>query len=404
MLNTQQLKAIYGNEQVLLLLLSRLYFSSVTKSAVEEFIAAHEINWYLLRRITNAHSIGSFIYHTIASHQIDVDSDFETQLKQRYNANRLKNFGQIQAAGNLIAKFKERSITIIPYKGAVFSHAYYGDIALRESSDIDFLISRDDLVAVEDYFIEGNYNPRTTVPRPYLGYYRTFYKDIVYHRPDVALSASIEMHWRLMDRFSGKYPSYDFFSPHLVSHQTGGLHIDRLSPTYDLLAVVSNHFVKDMGIKFKYLIDLACLINKEKSALDVAVIISCAKRYGFEKKLMTGLGLLKEFLDIELIEDNLTVLPEQILKTPLEFPVHLPRLYINEPKFIRRSLQLQDNSLNRLKFILRCFCYGFLPTYEDINQFKLPVYFLPLLIIARPFRLLYQLVKPEKKAVLENGL
>lgn len=398
MLNTQQLKAIYGNEQVLLLLISRLYFSSVPKSAVEEFIAVHEINWHLLRRITNAHSIGSFIYHTITSHQIDVDRDFEAQLKQRYAANRLKNFGQIQAATGLIRKFKERGITIIPYKGAVFSHAYYGDVALRESSDIDFLISKNDLEAVEDYFIEENYSPRTSVPRPYLRYHRVFYKDIVYYRKDIALSASIEMHWRLVDRFSGNYPSYDFFSPHLVSLKTGGLNIDKLSPTYDFLAVVSNHFVKDMGIKFKYMIDIACLINKERASLDIDTIVSCAKRYGFEKKLMTGLELVKKFLDIELIENDLAVLPEQILKTPLEFPVHLPRLYINEPKFIRRSLQLQDNLLNRVKFTARCFLYIFLPTPLDIDQFKLPAYFLPLFVLTRPFRLLYQVFKPGQGA------
>lgn len=398
MLNTQQLKAIYGNEQVLLLLLSRLYFSSVPKSAVEEFIADHTINWPLLRKIAREHGISSFIYHTITAHQIAVDPDLVVQLKNRYYANRIKNFRQIQAAVSLSRKFKERGITIIPYKGAVFSHSYYADLTLRESVDIDFLISQDDLEAVEDYFIEENYNPLTTVPRPYLRYYRTFYKDIVYHKPDEKLG-SIELHWRLMDRFSGDYPSYDFFSPHVVRYQSGGLSIDKLSPTYDFLAVVSNHFVKDMGIKFKYLIDIACLINKEKVNLDMTVIAACAKRYGFEKKLYTGLGLVEQLLDVGLLENRQEALPEELLRTPLEYPVHLPRLYINEPKFIRRSLQLQDSFLNRAKFILRCSGYLFLPTYEDINQFKLPVYFLPLFIIMRPVRLLYQALNPEKQAV-----
>lgn len=398
MLNTQQLKAIYGNEQVLLLLLSRLYFSSVPKSAVEEFIATHTINWPLLRKIARVHGISSFIYHIVSAHQIAVDSDFEAQLKNRYQANTIKNFKQIKAAVSLAGKFKERGITIIPYKGAIFSHSYYSDLALRESVDIDFLISKDDLEAVEDYFIEEGYNPLTTVPRPYLRYYRTFYKDIVYHKPDEKLG-SIELHWRLMDRFSGNYPSYDFFSPHVIHYQNGGLSIDKLSPTYDFLAVVSNHFVKDMGIKFKYLIDIACLINKEGVNLDTRVIADCAKRYGFEKKLNAGLGLVEQLLDIGLSQNKQEALPDQLLKTPLEYPVHLPRLYINEPKFIRRSLQLQDNSLNRVKFILRCFSYIFLPTYEDINQFKLPVYFLPLFIIMRPFRLLYQAVKPGKEVI-----
>ncbi|WP_158797060.1 nucleotidyltransferase family protein [Pedobacter sp. L105] len=391
MLKTPYLKTIYGNEQVLLVLFSRLYFSSAQKSDVEDFITDHQIDWNTLYEIAKAHGIRSFLYYVISTHRLVVDHGFEELLKKRYQANRFKNFQQVQSAAGLIREFKERGITLIPYKGAIFSQFYYADIALRESIDIDFLIAKEDIREVEDYFKIASYHPITAVPRPYLVYYSRFFKDIVYHQP---ATASIEMHWRLMDRYSGKYPSYRFFSPHLSPHQIGGLTIDKLSPTYDFLAVVSNHFVKDMGIKFKYLIDMACLIHKERSVLDTTVIFSCAQQYGFEKKLSIGMELVKQFLGINLTQTDLEVLPEQLLKTPLEYPVHLSRLYIDEPKFIKRSLQLQDNFLNRIKFILRCCFYIFLPTYADINQFKLPVYCLPLLVLMRPVRLLCQVIRP----------
>ncbi|WCT11890.1 nucleotidyltransferase family protein [Mucilaginibacter jinjuensis] len=397
MLDTQQLKSTYNNEQILLVLLSRLYFSTGERADVESFIVNHTINWQIFQQILRAHGLRSFVYGIIVNHQIKLNEQAEQNLKKRYSNNRLKNFKQIKAAAEIVAVLKQQGIVVISYKGAIFAQGYYSDMALRESSDIDFLISKRDIKAIEDYFINQQYEARTTVPRPYLNYYSSFFKDIVYYK-EAVVPASIEMHWRLVDRYAGNYPGYDFFEPHLVTASIGGLTIDKLSPTYDFLAVASNHFVKDMGIKFKYMVDMACMITREREALDLDVIIGCARQYGFEKKLGVGLQLVDDLLGIELIGHRQQPLSTQLLRTPLQYPIHLTRLYINEPAFIKRSLLLQDNAWNKCKFLLRCFLYAFLPTYADINELKLPVYLLPVLIIIRPFRLLYQMIRPKKRA------
>jgi hypothetical protein len=400
MLDTQQLKLIYNNEQILLVLLTRLYFLTAERAEAENFIADNTINWQIFQQILRSHNMRSFIYGVVVNHQLKLDEKLELNLKKRYSGNRLKNFKQIKAANQLIDAFKQRGIIIVPYKGAIFAQCYYTDVALRESSDIDFLISKRDIKTVEDYFISQQYEARSTVPRPYLNYYSKFFKDIVYYNEKV-IAASIEMHWRLVDRYAGNYPVYDFFAPHLTTVPVGGLTIDKLSPTYDFLAVASNHFVKDMGIKFKYVVDIACIISRERDLLDLDVIIGCARRYGFEKKLGVGLQLVDDLLGIELIGHRQQPLPNELLKTPLQYPIHLTRLYINEPAFLKRSLILQDNVWNKCKFMLRCFLYAFLPTYADINKLKMPIYFLPVLIIIRPFRLIYQLIRL-KKAVGEQ--
>ena len=395
MLDTQQLKSIYNNEQVLLVLLTRLYFSTAEPSYAEDFIANNSINWQLFQQILRAHGMRSFIYGVVVNHQLKLDEKLELNLKKRYSNNRLKNFNQIKATVELVNEFKLKGIIAIPYKGAVFAQCYYTDVALRESSDIDFMISKRDVKAVEDYFISEQYEARTTVPRPYLNYYSNFFKDIVYYK-EALVPASIEMHWRLVDRYAGNYPVYEFFASHLINAPVGGLTVDKLSPTYDFLAVASNHFVKDMGIKFKYMVDMACMIKQEREELDLDVIIECARQYGFENKLGVGLQLVDELLGIQLIGHRQQALLPELLKTPLQYPIHLTRLYINEPAFLKRSLLLQDNTWNKIKFIIRCFLYAFLPTYADINESKLPVYFLPVLIVTRPLRLIYQMLKPKK--------
>ncbi|NNU33232.1 hypothetical protein HK413_01890 [Mucilaginibacter sp. S1162] len=267
-------------------------------------------------------------------------------------------------------------------------------MALRESTDLDFLVAQNDVDEIESYFIGNNYLAKTTVPKAYLKYYKQHFKDIVYRTPCGRGAFSVEMHWRLMEKFSGDYPSYDFFLQHLKPNALGGLKVNKLSPTYDLIAVISNHFVKDMSIKFKYMVDVACLIHKEEVLIDKQLLEETAKRYGFNKRLQIGLALTENLLGIKMgnepgaITDVTAFLP-----VPLAFPLHLPRLYINEPKFIKRSLQLQDNNWNKVKFICKIISYALLPTYEDINRQGTAPKHLLRLIITRPFRLFYGTIK-----------
>ncbi|MDB5117326.1 MAG: hypothetical protein JWQ79_2818 [Mucilaginibacter sp.] len=396
MLTIQQLKEKYNHEQAVLVLLARLHFNTCTTTEVTDFIAENKINWALLLQITKAHGLRSFVYYVIKQYKISVAPAFEERLKKSHDITRRKNLRMAVTLSKLVGDFKEKGITLIPYKGVVFAHRYYPDIALRESADIDFLVAAKNINEIENYFIANNYTAKTTVSKAFKKYYQLFFKDMVYSTPGTTETFSIEIHWRLMEQFSGNYPNYDFFIPHLEPYVLGGLPVNKLSPTYDFLALVSNHFVKDMGIKFKYLVDVAALIRKENNNIDNKIIFETATHYGFTKRLETGLSLTESLLGVSLA--NLVPYnnaADAYLPVPLAFPLHLPRLYINEPEFIKRSLQLQDNNLRRVKFILKSIQYMFLPTYADINQLKLPVYFLPLMIIIRPFRLLYLAINPK---------
>jgi hypothetical protein len=332
--------------------------------------------------------VRSFIHVVLSTHSISVPAAVAARLKQRYLQVKFKNFEQVKAASELSACFAAQGITLIPYKGALFAEAYYTDWAARESVDVDFLIAEKDVKAIERYFADANYSKITGVPRPYLNYYVRYFKDLVYIKPGG--SFSLEMHWRLMERFSGRYPSFDFFAKGLQSYRAGSFPFIKLLPTYDFLAVVSNHFVKDMCIKFKYLIDVAVLLQKEQSVLNQDMIVQCAKNYKFEKRLMVGLKLVDELLGISFMPSRHQPVSDDMLQAPLSQQIQLKRLYINELSFIKRCLQLQDNFAEKVKFLLRSLAYGFLPTYADINELKLPPYLLPVLAICRPFRLLYK--------------
>jgi hypothetical protein len=304
MLNIPQLKAIYNNEQILVVLFARLYFSRCNKKEVEDFIINEPIDWNVFGKMASMHGVSSFTYYVVEKYNISIDSEVAALFKKNYNTTRFKNFTQLKATSTLVEKLKNNGVTCIPYKGACFALNYYEEFGLRESSDIDLMIPRSNLELTEDYLIREKFKPVDAVPRPYLNYYSSLYKDIVYVQPAFPKNNLIEIHYRLMDRCSGEYPGFGFFSPHLIDRKFGDITIKTLSPTYDFLAVISNHFIKDMTSKFKYLVDIACLIQKEGACLDLEVISSCAQKYAFQKKLNIGLESLKQLLGFELFEDT----------------------------------------------------------------------------------------------------
>jgi len=148
-----------------------------------------------------------------------------------------------------------------------------------------------------------------------------------------------------------------------------------------------------MTSKFKYIVDVACLIQKEGPSLDLQVISDCAKEYGFQKKLNVGLESLRQLLGFELFENTSVTLSAEDQENPLKYPLVSHRSHFFESEFLNRSFKLQDSLYHKLAFSARCFVYLFLPNKADINAFKLPIAFSPLLVILRPFRLVQVSIK-----------
>ena len=389
MLNNIELNSLYSKEEIILILISRLYFGKCLCSDVEDFIANEKISWEEVYKIASEHGIRSFIYSVVINHHLVIDNEVKKRFKRFYNNTKVKNFNQLRFASNLFNVFKEEGVNVIPYKGVFFAVDYYSDWAARESVDVDFLIDKKDALFIENYCKTKSYSGLTTIPTNYLNYHQRFFKDLVYLVPSI--KSSLEIHWRLLDRFSGKFPTYNFFIPHMQPYQKDDLKIDKLLPTYDFLIMASNHYVKDLSIKFKSLIDMACIVTQKGDLIDSNVIKSCAKKFEFEKRLNLGLDLLDDILGINFLVSSRERLSAEQLRMPLS--VKLPRLYIDEPNFIRLSLKLQDNFFCKIKFLCRCFAYYLLPTYTDINESRASNYGLPILFLMRPFRIVYHAFK-----------
>ncbi|MDO3642254.1 nucleotidyltransferase family protein [Mucilaginibacter sp. L3T2-6] len=388
MIPFKDLETIYSNEQLFLLLICRIYFSASDIADFNNFIASHPQDWQLLYKMARAHGIRPFVYHVMTKYNLAGDATFLSKLEKDNQIALQRNMMKAVVSSKITNDLKKQSITLINYKGSVLAAQYYENLGMRESVDIDFIASRRDIAVIEDYFIANGYIAKETVPRRYLEFYKIFFKDIVYTLPKY--KCNIEIHWSLLNRFTGNYPSFDFFLPHIRPHYQNNTECTVLSPTYDFLAIISNHLVKDMGTRFKYIIDIACILKKHPELLTEPDLLTIAGRYGFKKRLVNGLSVVSSLTGVAVGPDYSTKVTQEDLKIPLQYPIELRNFQFNSIHFLKRSLALQDNVKYKIGLLTRSFFYFFIPSYIDINTFRLPVYVFPLLVILRPFRLLFE--------------
>ncbi len=396
---TAKLKQMFTSEQVLIILLCRLYFNTSTKEELEKYLNETNVDSDITWKIASAHNIRPFLYHVIQEHQLVVEESLLTKLKQFYLENQLRSLEQFAICHDVITSLKKEGIDAIPFKGTTFSAIYYGNSGLRESTDIDLLISSSTVLNAEKVLRDKSFSPKLAVPSSYINYYRKYFKEIVYTAPAKTRSGySVELHWKLLNYYIGDYPGFEFFNTRRNKVMIKNLEFNTLEPTGDFLAVVSNHFIKDLGVKFKYLTDIACLLHKKDKQLDHQLIAEIANDFSCRKKMDAAFQLTELLLGIKSDYVIRYKLNDQQINAVLSIPLDIISFLPSDIKFLKRSTAAQDNLRGKINFLLRSAFYSLLPTDNDLNNaasIKLPI---SLLSIARPFRVFAKAISGRKQS------
>ncbi len=397
MLSTTELQKQFSTEQVFIILLIRLYFGKSTKEELENLCKDQTLNYDEVWKTSAIHGIRPFLYHIIQHAGLQLDEGFVSRFKTFYIENQLRSLEQLSICHNVISDLKAEGVTAIPFKGATFSEIYYQNIGLRESTDIDLFVDEKNVEVAEKLLQAKNFEPKLTVPEFYIKYYKRNFKEIVYTAPAKTRSGySIEIHWKLLNYYFGKYPDFSFFLKRTYDARIKQLNFQLFDPTADFLVLVSNHFIKDLGVKFKYVIDLAVLLEKHQDQLDYNLISDIGDRYKCRKKIDLAFYTIEQLTGVKTPFKNKYKFNTWDLASSLSAPISISNFQVSSPSFLKRSLELQDDNLSKLKFLCRCAYYFFLPTDNDLRphtKIRTSVF---LLAIVRPFRLAYKALAQQK--------
>lgn len=391
MLETSELNRIYGAEKTLTILLIRVFFKTESTIEVNQFITNNYIQWDFFYSFIKKHSIRPVIYNVSIQNKIKIDALILTKLKEDVFQITIRGFQQLKKTFEIHKILKCKNIDTIPYKGANFNLRYYPSIGFRESVDIDLLVDVKDVSQIKLMLENLGYICYTDVPKSYLSYIFVYAKDLCFYSKmdDLGFQFSIEIHWKLLEPSNGNFASYDYLKKNISKRKFGMYVVPELNETSNFLAYYSHHCIQDPLFKLKYLIDLGLMLQNTNRNINWVEVKKVLKEFMQENKFSACINTIEDVIGIKFDNFQIQKINHKVLlDSVLAYPItqHYGKQYFS------LLLNFQVNFFEKLKTLLRFVFYSLFPTTGDINTFKLPRRAFPLLLLLRPFRIIWKYI------------
>lgn len=174
----------YGAELALILCCCRAYLHVLPVSDVAGFIEQHDISWDRVYALSMQHKIRPIVHHVLYQVRHIVDPSFMEKLRTFCMAFSIVAFDRKRESERMLALLRENGIPARLYKGLDFAETAYGDISMREFSDMDIIIEEENIEKVRTVMKSEGYEQHLSAY--FEQYPQTFtktHKDVSFRKP-----------------------------------------------------------------------------------------------------------------------------------------------------------------------------------------------------------------------------
>ena len=259
-------------------------------------------DWKFFTENLIAHGSAPLMYKKIPllSNQQLIPADVKDKLQQVYYKTMSRSMVLYDGFVKVASTLTEAGIKVIALKGVYLSECLYGDIALRQFSDMDLLVKEEDGERCISLLKTMGFRPFDASVSEFIAEHT----EIVHHTPMVKGNLSVEIHIRL-HRKSKQYEiqTADFIKNAVpVKIQNTNVFALRL---YDLLIHLCVHIDKHFAgghIQMKCFNDIVNLLSINEKKMDWNEFTDTCKHNKCEKLVMKYLMMTHEFYNTPLPE------------------------------------------------------------------------------------------------------
>ncbi|MGA1341394.1 MAG: nucleotidyltransferase family protein, partial [Flavobacteriaceae bacterium] len=345
--------------------------------------------------LSRLHRIRPVVYRVLL--ETNIPAPIKEQLKNELHAITLHNFAIAQETQRIVNRLQAHDIVVIPYKGVAFSSEFYGDISMRESSDIDLIIDKEKVTNAIQLFEEDGFTVSYfQLPPNGKESYFIENKDLCFDKKTEQHNWHIELHWMITHpRYGAPLPINCFDLPS-----------NQLNDVEHFRATLLHHMVHD-GIEYlKTVVDLAQAIvsmDQKRETNQLATHLKSTREYyhtpaiGNAITQLFGINTIaigaatdqEEKIASNIIDYNLTSTIGKYKRHRIfSLLLHYKRTVSNRTQFIK-------NNKDKQQFIWKYWTNVIQPQPGDKAVIKLPFLLSWLYIFIRPIRILLR-----KKEVL----
>jgi len=325
-------------EDKLVLYASKLHISENEIRQVEEAIPlVKDWNYFTENAIQNGSGPLLFKNLPLVSNSNLIPKEYFEKFGKAYYRSLSRNMVLYEHLKNIVNIFSKEGIEVIALKGILMAESIYGDIALRQMSDIDLLL--------KEHEAEKAWNILKAHGYQYQEFHKTeFITNLNDHKhmPQLIMNGiQVELHYRTHIRYRGfdiKMEDYWAKSQPVVLN---GVSLRKLCPEHQIqhsFIHLDEHF-SDGKPQIYGFIDIAGVIEKYSSEIDWNYFDESSRDYKCDNIVYKYLFLLNKYFNIDL--------PQFIInKAKTIIDSKTERLFIHYLQHYRKDLPLELSSRN----------------------------------------------------------
>jgi hypothetical protein len=350
------------------------------------------VHWQSLFDLAQRHGVQQLVYVALAAGSAPIAAEQMPPLQQIHQLNLRKALLLSRELIRIVDHLSALGIETMPYKGLALAEALYGDIALRQSGDIDLLIRRQDFCRVRDAVRDIGFTSHSHLSA---AQERAHLKSGYEYSFDGAAGPNLlEVQWAVQPRFYSIDFDMDGIFERAVTVNVAGHAMKTPSPE-DLFLVLSAHAAKHVWGRLIWLCDLARIMTLPN--LDWEWIASQANELGIARIMGITMVLANRLLGAAIpsaaaqagfkFDDTETAAFGEEIQTHMagENAYNVESL-----AYFRLMLRLRERASDRRRFLWRLV---FTPGPGEWDAVPLPAPLFPLYRLVRLSRLAARLLR-----------
>ncbi|MDH3603867.1 MAG: nucleotidyltransferase family protein, partial [Candidatus Tectomicrobia bacterium] len=349
-----------------------------------------ELDWATIMEQAIAHGTLALLYQNLQNVDADtVPQAVMEQLRTYFHSIAEHNLRLTHELIKLLELFEAHDIQAIPYKGPAVAVALYGNILLRQYSDLDIIVAPERRDQAKALLYARGYELWTemTDAQHAAHEHETHADTFVHPTSEVA----VDLHWTLAQRRFAIALAPDHLWDRLEPVALPGKTVNSI-PVAELLLILCVHGAKHGWERLGWLCDIAELIDGDHD-LDWDRIMAQARDTNNERILLVGLCLARDLLgatlphNIQVQIDSQTAVQSlaERLRTRILSETQRPLSLLKQQLLYP---QMRERFMDKLPYFLHLIREALTPNTRDHEHLPLPPWLAFLHYPYRPFRLI----------------
>jgi hypothetical protein len=348
------------------------------------------LRWNFLFELAERHGAQPLLYQALVGVEDVLPRDQVPRLEHRHQINLHKALLLSRELIRIIDHLSALELDGMPYKGLALAETIYGDIALRQSGDIDLLVRPQQFLRIREALHELGYKPHVALSRAQERAHLTSGYECAFD--GTAGPNLLELQWAIQPRFYAIDFEIECLFHRAVNIQVAGHPMRAPSPD-DLLLVLSAHAAKHVWGRLIWLCDIARIATLP--TLNWDWIGSQAQTLGMVRILRVSLLLANRILGSVIPAAAQQSLPEDSASLALvdeiqSYILDDTSFNVESPAYFRLMMRLRERTADRRRFLRRLV---FTPGPGEWRAISLPAPLFPFYRLVRLSRLAARLVR-----------